>query len=99
MTIEHTPQWTLGDLDDISPDPEVSEWRQQILCDGSEVAATSAVDADGAVALGRKIIVGLKLLGIAEEILRDYQRQPDYQGDIPDRLRALIAEARGQKEA
>lgn len=39
------------------------------------------------------------LLAMCEEILRDYQQRPDYQGDIPDRLRALIAEARGQKEA
>jgi hypothetical protein len=60
---QHPPPWSLGDLDDIAADPELSEWRQQIVdANGHEIAATTSTIADEAIALARVIAALPELL-------------------------------------
>jgi hypothetical protein len=62
MNTQHTPgNWAIGDIDDTSPDDEVTEWRVAILADGFEIGSTNNSSLEQALADAQLMIAAPQL--------------------------------------
>jgi len=91
----------LGDVNDISPDDQVSEWRVAILADTGEVAAAYNPVYEQAQADARLITAAPELLAACKAVLAVADGDPHLrrrlQGGLEQQLRDAVAKARGNE--
>lgn len=76
MAEQDQEHWSTGDVDDISADEEITDWRVSLLVDGHERGAIYDTDREAAAARAGRVVRAVNahddLLAVCDALLRWY---------------------------